>query len=131
MAASLRRHGAGKGATTAFLLSTPQTGVDSIAVTYAPDSKRLHLTSAAPSGIDGAYREARPGELLPLSPGREPLVVMWVDEDFETAAIGTPSGRFGALLDRDGIVPEDRFDAARDVFEFNGWETEALRRTGS
>ena len=34
VAASLRRHGAGKGATTAFLLSTPQTGVDSIAVTY-------------------------------------------------------------------------------------------------
>jgi uncharacterized membrane protein YraQ (UPF0718 family)/copper chaperone CopZ len=32
--ASLRRHGASKGATTAFLLSTPQTGVDSIAVTY-------------------------------------------------------------------------------------------------
>ncbi len=35
VAASLRKHGAGKGATTAFLLSTPQTGVDSIAVTYA------------------------------------------------------------------------------------------------
>jgi hypothetical protein len=35
VAASLRRHGAGKGATTAFLLSTPQTGIDSIAVTYA------------------------------------------------------------------------------------------------
>jgi uncharacterized membrane protein YraQ (UPF0718 family)/copper chaperone CopZ len=34
VAASLRRHGAGRGATTAFLLSTPQTGVDSIAVTY-------------------------------------------------------------------------------------------------
>jgi uncharacterized membrane protein YraQ (UPF0718 family)/copper chaperone CopZ len=33
--ASLRQHGAGKGATTAFLLSTPQTGVDSIAITYA------------------------------------------------------------------------------------------------
>jgi uncharacterized membrane protein YraQ (UPF0718 family)/copper chaperone CopZ len=35
VAASLRRHGASKGATTSFLLSTPQTGVDSIAVTYA------------------------------------------------------------------------------------------------
>ncbi|MCD4748973.1 MAG: SO_0444 family Cu/Zn efflux transporter [Thermoanaerobaculales bacterium] len=35
VAASLRRHGAGKGATTAFLLSTPQTGVDSIAATWA------------------------------------------------------------------------------------------------
>jgi len=35
VAASIRRHGASRGATTAFLLSTPQTGVDSIAVTYA------------------------------------------------------------------------------------------------
>lgn len=35
VAASLRRHGAGKGATVSFLSSTPQTGVDSIAVTYA------------------------------------------------------------------------------------------------
>lgn len=33
--ASLRKHGAGRGAATAFLLSTPQTGVDSIMVTYA------------------------------------------------------------------------------------------------
>jgi len=33
-AAALRRQGASKGATTAFLISTPETGVDSIAVTY-------------------------------------------------------------------------------------------------
>jgi uncharacterized protein len=35
VAASFRRHGASRAATTSFLLSTPQTGVDSIAVTYA------------------------------------------------------------------------------------------------
>jgi len=35
VSASIRRHGASRGATSAFLLSTPQTGVDSIAVTYA------------------------------------------------------------------------------------------------
>jgi uncharacterized membrane protein YraQ (UPF0718 family)/copper chaperone CopZ len=35
VSASLRRHGASRGATTAFLLSTPQTGVDSILVTHA------------------------------------------------------------------------------------------------
>ena len=35
VSASLRRHGASKGATTGFLLSTPQTGVDSIMVTYS------------------------------------------------------------------------------------------------
>ena len=34
VAASLRRHGAGRGATLSFLISTPQTGVDSILVTY-------------------------------------------------------------------------------------------------
>jgi uncharacterized protein len=33
--AALRKHGASRGATSAFLLSTPQTGVDSILVTYS------------------------------------------------------------------------------------------------
>ena len=32
---SLRKHGASKGASVGFLLSTPQTGIDSIAVTYS------------------------------------------------------------------------------------------------
>ncbi len=35
LAAGLRKSGAGKGATAAFLISTPQTGIDSIAATYA------------------------------------------------------------------------------------------------
>lgn len=35
VAASLRKHGAGAGATTSFLISTPQTGVDSIMVTLS------------------------------------------------------------------------------------------------
>ncbi|MDZ4200461.1 MAG: permease [Kiritimatiellia bacterium] len=34
VAASLRRHGASRGATAAFLMSTPQTGVDSLLVTW-------------------------------------------------------------------------------------------------
>lgn len=34
VAASLRKHGANKGATTSFLISTPQTGVDSMLATY-------------------------------------------------------------------------------------------------
>ncbi|MCK4851066.1 MAG: SO_0444 family Cu/Zn efflux transporter [Phycisphaerae bacterium] len=31
----LRDHGAGRGATSAFLISTPQTGIDSLAITYS------------------------------------------------------------------------------------------------
>ena len=34
-AAALKRQGASNGATTAFLISTPESGVDSISVTYA------------------------------------------------------------------------------------------------
>jgi uncharacterized membrane protein YraQ (UPF0718 family) len=34
-AASLRKQGANKGATAAFLISTPESGVDSVAITYA------------------------------------------------------------------------------------------------
>lgn len=34
VSASIRRHGASRAATAAFLLSTPQTGVDSIAITF-------------------------------------------------------------------------------------------------
>lgn len=35
VAAGFRRHGASRAAVTSFLISTPQTGIDSIAVTYA------------------------------------------------------------------------------------------------
>src|SRR5690554_4998847 len=34
-AIGLKKQGAGKGATSSFLISTPETGVDSIAITYA------------------------------------------------------------------------------------------------
>jgi uncharacterized membrane protein YraQ (UPF0718 family) len=34
-AASLRKQGANRGATAAFLIATPESGVDSIAITYA------------------------------------------------------------------------------------------------
>jgi uncharacterized membrane protein YraQ (UPF0718 family)/copper chaperone CopZ len=54
--ASLRRQGASRGATTAFMLSTPQTGVDSIAVTYGllgPFLAVLRPVAALLTGILG------------------------------------------------------------------------------
>ena len=55
VAASLRRHGASKGATTAFLLSTPQTGVDSIAVTYGLLGPFLAVVRPAAALITGVF----------------------------------------------------------------------------
>ncbi|MFC3085709.1 lipocalin [Tabrizicola soli] len=81
--------------------------------------------------IDG---EARPVHALarPAGPGRLALAgqedwwILWVDEGYRTLAIGTPSGRFGLVLDR-GAIPPDRLAAARAVFDFNGYNPAAFR----
>ena len=58
VAVSLRRYGASRGATIAFLISTPQTGVDSIVVTYSllgPIFTVLRPLAALISGLAGGY----------------------------------------------------------------------------
>lgn len=100
-----------------------------IAITYVPEVQNFRVASDEAPQIAGLYRAGRPGELVPLTDGRSTLVVMWVDEDFETAAIGTPSGSFGAVLDRDGTLRDDRARAARDIMAFNGWDVAALKGT--
>ncbi len=67
VAASLRRHGAGKGAVASFLLSTPQTGVDSIMVTYSlmgPLFAIFRPLAALLSGVIG-------GSLVELAGGKD------------------------------------------------------------
>ena len=56
IAAGLRKHGAGKGPTAALLISTPQTGVDSILATYAllgPVFAVARPLAAAVTGVVG------------------------------------------------------------------------------
>ncbi|ABG32080.1 hypothetical protein [Roseobacter denitrificans] len=89
----------------------------------------LQISGPAALDLAGDYRNGAPGEFVAKAPNGETLVVMWVDEDFETAAIGTVSGSFGAILDRDGFVPPDRAQAARDIMEFYGWDVRTLERT--
>lgn len=58
VAASLRKHGAGKGATLSFLVSTPQTGLDSIMVTHAllgPVFVVFRVLTALVSGVLGGW----------------------------------------------------------------------------
>ncbi|MEM9578284.1 MAG: hypothetical protein AAF999_14880 [Pseudomonadota bacterium] len=104
---------------------------DEIAFDTSSDAGTIRLSGTGAATVDGTYRPGVPGELIPVAPGRSPLVVMWVDEDFETAAIGTVSGSFGALIDRDGRVPPDRALAARAIFDFYGWDVSQLQRTGT
>ncbi|MCZ0812488.1 MAG: lipocalin family protein [Pseudomonadota bacterium] len=54
------------------------------------------------------------------------LWVVWVDEGYRTAAIGTPDGSFGWVLDRAPSGGADRITAAREILEFNGYAERAL-----
>lgn len=52
--------------------------------------------------------------------------VLWTDEGYRTAVVGAPNGRSGWILNRDPVIPADRLNAARDVFQFNGYDLSRL-----
>ena len=54
------------------------------------------------------------------------FVVLWVDDDFRTAVVGTPDGSFGWVMDRPGQGSPDRLAAAREVLDFNGYDVGRL-----
>ncbi len=57
--------------------------------------------------------------------------VLWVDEGYRTAVVGTPNGRVGWILNRDPEIPSDRLVAAREVLDFNGYDLSRLQRSGT
>ncbi|WP_101341277.1 lipocalin family protein [Cereibacter azotoformans] len=73
------------------------------------------------TALAGPLDVTGPGRLLPAG-GTEPWWVLWVDTDYRTLAIGTPSGRFGFVLNRGGPLPPDRLTAAREILEWNGYD---------
>lgn len=97
------------------------------AVEITPEGQGLRLSGT----LCIAGRAEKVSGLAPLvGPGRlrvkgEDWWVVWVDVGYRTLAVGTPSGRFGIILDR-GAIPGDRLNAAREIFDFNGYRTEAL-----
>lgn len=103
--------------------------LEPVRVALVPELSQIRVTSDEVPQIAGVYRQGVPGELIPLNTDSERLIVMWVDEDYDTAAIGTVSGSFGAILDRDGILPTDRARATRDILAFYGWDVAKLKRT--
>lgn len=58
----------------------------------------------------------------------DPIWVIWVDEDHRTAVLGTPSGRFGMIINRTPKLRSDRLKAAREILAFNGYDLTKLRK---
>lgn len=83
-----------------------------------------------PSGLLERYdtKQPAPGRISVGTPPFDTQYwVLWVDADYRTAAIGTPSGSFGWIIDRSRSGGEDRIKAARDVLGFNGYTLSRLR----
>lgn len=80
------------------------------------------------AGVTGPRRADR------VAPGRiavaglpDPLWLLWVDGDYRTMVVGTPSGRIGAVLNRPGGIGADRLAAAREILDWNGYDLSRLR----
>ncbi len=66
-------------------------------------------------------------ETSDLRSGPRKLWIFWLSEDLQTAAIGTPSGEMGWILNRSPDLRSDRLKAAREVLAFNGYKLSGLR----
>jgi len=72
------------------------------------------------------------GRLQPTGPGRFAIAgqewwVLWADGDYRTLVIGTPSGGFGFVLNRGGVISADRMTAAREILDWNGYDMGQFR----
>lgn len=99
-----------------------------------PDRVRLDADlclAGRPFRFDGPVVATGPGRLRLDAGGQAGPVgewwVLWVDVDRRTLVIGTPSGRFGMILNRDATLPPDRAAAARDILAWNGYDLTRLR----
>ena len=96
--------------------------------------------SGAVGALSIAYRlclsggeVATAGLLTRTGPGRYAapglpgdLWLLWMDADARTLVFGTPSGNYGFVLNRGGVLPPDRARAVREIFDWNGYDPAAL-----
>jgi apolipoprotein D and lipocalin family protein len=94
----------------------------------------LDASGAVIDEIGGTAQVVGPGRLtvrLDGVPVAAPYWVLWVDEAYRTAVVGQPNGRAGWVLNREPEIPQDRWVAAREVLDFNGYDLSRLVRSVS
>lgn len=69
-----------------------------------------------------------PGRFTPQNGPRKGIEhwILWVDQTYRTAVIGTVGGEFGMILNRGRDIPADRLRAAREILEWNGYDLSRL-----
>lgn len=106
------------------------------AVTFAPEGPTL-IEQRQTCDSAGCRNTRTLWALSAEGPGRytmraavggaeRPFWVLWVDEGFRTAVIGSPDGGYGWILDRQATGGADRIAAAQEILAFNGYDLGAL-----
>lgn len=99
-------------------------------VTLRPVATGMEITgqlclAGQPTDVSGTYAATGPGR---MQRGQDASWwVIWADTNLRTLAIGTPDGRFGFILNKGDTLPSDRLNAAREVFDFNGYNPDRLQ----
>lgn len=91
-------------------------------VVVAPDGT-LDVTTSRDGAGRGRMIAAGRFRLSNLS---APLWVLWADGNMRSVVLGTPDGSFAFVLDRKAQIPPDRMRAAREILNWNGYDTGAL-----
>lgn len=88
----------------------------------------IDCTGPAPAALGGRAIVTGPGGRITPEAGfgRDPVWVLWVDEGYRIAALGTPSGAWAMILVREGAARADLIAAAREVLAFNGYDLAQL-----
>lgn len=110
-------------------------GCAGAAQTWAWDGRGFALSGVDCSGRRPAHLSGRldltgpGGRMTPQGAfGGDPVWVLWVDQDYRTAVLGTPSGRFGMVISRDLPARGDLLVAARRVLDFNAYDVRRIGR---
>lgn len=90
----------------------------------------IDCAGKVPGVLEGRATLTGPGARLDTSGGYggEPIWVLWVDQDYRVAALGTPSGRWGMVLSKQWPPRDDLMRAARVVLDFNGYDLKRIGR---
>jgi apolipoprotein D and lipocalin family protein len=82
-----------------------------------------------PEGGELLRHDVSEGARWRASGGAPEIWLLWVDTGYRTAALGTPDGSFGMILDRSATGGTDRIAAARDIFDWFGYDLTKLQET--
>ena len=96
-------------------------------ITYALDGSEAFLIG--PKDGQLVRHELGRGARWHAGQDRPEIWLLWVDTGYRTAALGTPDGQFGMILDRSPSGGADRITAASEILEWFGYDMNKLQET--